>query len=168
LAVALPEAKPLRAVAPAPVAPPAAVAAPARIPAPVAAPIVKPRPAPALIAPTAKVRPGAVRKQPSIIAGPQIPSRYKVVEGGVETQIGVQLYGTRLGAVPLRVLGSGVPSVRLGDLLGLLRNRLDTTRYDRLATSAAADSYVSLGDLRAAGIPVRYDAARDELNLGDE
>jgi hypothetical protein len=102
------------------------------------------------------------------LAGPQIPSRYRLVEGGVETSIGVQMYGERLGAVPLRVLGNGVPSLQLGDLLGLIRTRLAPGQYERLSASAAAEEYVSLEVLRKAGIPVRYDAARDELKLGEE
>jgi hypothetical protein len=86
----------------------------------------------------------------------------------VETRIGVQMYGERLGAVPLRVLGSGVPTLRLGDLLGLVQTRLAPGQYERLAASAAAGEFVSLDTLRKAGIPVRYDAARDELKLGED
>ena len=171
------------ALVPAPKATPVATATPRsaapQLAMPAALPAVKAKPA----APAAKpaqalaVQPltkpalgkaTAARGKGPAVFGPQIPSRYKLVEGGVETQIGVQLYGERLGGVPLRVLGSGVPSLKLGDLLGLLKNRMALANYEALASSGAAEEFVSLDTLRKAGIAVRYDAARDELRLGEE
>lgn len=139
-----------------------------------AAPSPAPEPAAKALASVARPKTAATLAKPAplgkakALAGPQIPSRYRLVEGGVETSIGVQMYGERLGAVPLRVLGNGVPSLQLSDLLGLIRSRLAPGQYERLAASAAAEEYVSLEKLRQAGIPVRYDAARDELKLGEE
>lgn len=181
-----PEPEPAAALAtPLPVAAPAAVlsaAAPAAVQQDLASPaapaVVRqsaPTSAPRAAPITAKPKPSAAlaksvpSRSPALrLAGPQIPSRYRLVEGGVETRIGVQMYGERLGAVPLRVLGSGLPTLRLGDLLGLVQSRLTPGQYERLATSAAAEEFVSLDTLRKAGIPVRYDAARDELKLGED
>lgn len=153
----------------------ATASASTRLVTPAATPaLTAPAAAPKALAPTASPKPVAslakatARGKVKPLAGPQIPSRYKLVEGGVETRIGVQMYGERLGAVPLRVLGNGVPSLQLGDLLALVRSRLAPEQFERLSGSAAADEYVSLETLRKAGIPVRYDAARDELKLGEE
>lgn len=151
----LPAALPVQLPTPAPAA--LALANPAA-----KAPAAKPAPR----APLAKASPARIKR--AALIGPQIPSRYKLVDGGVESQIGVQFYDQALGKVPLRVLGSGVPSLRLGDLLDLLKDRMDPARYETLSSSGAAEEFVSLQQLRDAGIPVRYDAARDQLKLGEE
>lgn len=123
--------------------------------------------APATQRPLTKVAPSRT-KRAAVIAGPQIPSRYKLIDGGLETTIGAQLYGQPLGTIPLRITGSGQPALRLADLLALLKDRMDTARYERLAASSAAGEFVGFDTLRGAGIPVRYDATNDRLVLGEE
>ena len=71
--------------------------------------------------------------------------------------------GEALGAVALRDLGAKGQAIHLGSLVGLLQLRMPEAEYTRLATAAAADSFVTLDQLRAAGITVQYDARQDRL-----
>jgi hypothetical protein len=57
-------------------------------------------------------------------------------------------------------------SVKLVDVIGLIRPLMDQAAFDRLNSAASAQEYVSFETLRAAGIEVRYDAGHNQLSLG--
>ena len=57
------------------------------------------------------------------------------------------------------------PSIRVGDLLGLVADRMDPASANRFATAASADEYVSLAALRASGFNVSYNAGTDSISI---
>lgn len=71
--------------------------------------------------------------------------------------------GQALGAVTMRDLGAQGMAVHLGALVGLLKLRMPQAEFDRLSTAAAADQFVTLDQLRAAGISAQYDARAGRL-----
>jgi hypothetical protein len=93
--------------------------------------------------------------------------QYQQTGHGIEFSIPAVLFGEVVGKVPLRVGGANLISVRLGDLLGLVRGRMDPAAFERLSGSRQAEDYVSFSTLRDAGIDLQYDAAKDRLILGE-
>ena len=93
--------------------------------------------------------------------------RYRQTGNGIEFDIGAVLYGEVLGTVPVRVGQTDLISVRLGDLLALVQDRMAPEAYARLGAARVVNDYVSFSTLRDAGIEVRYDAANDRLILGE-
>lgn len=73
------------------------------------------------------------------------------------------VHGETLGAVTLRDLGAQGQMVHLGALVGLLKLRMPEAEFVRLGSAAAADRFVPLDQLRAAGITVQFDARKGRL-----
>lgn len=71
--------------------------------------------------------------------------------------------GEALGAVTLRDFGPAGVTIHLGALVGLLELRMPEAEFARLSSAAAAAEFVTLDQLRAAGIAVQLDAGRDRL-----
>jgi hypothetical protein len=69
-----------------------------------------------------------------------------------------------LGSIQFQV-ADGVVSVDIGQVLDLFEGRFDSARFAALRGSQSAQSFVSLKRLQAAGIPLEYNAAYDELTL---
>lgn len=103
--------------------------------------------------------------QPAARAAPG--NRYRLTGNGIEFRIPAVLFSEELGTVPLRIGSTNLVSVRLGDLLALVADRMDPAAHSRLVGSRQADEYVSFSTLRDAGIDLRYDAANDRLILGE-
>ena len=81
------------------------------------------------------------------------------------TQLTLRIGGSALGKVDFRVTDSRTIDVKLSGLLDLLAGHYDAGEFARLRSSAAADAYVSVDQLRALGLTVRYDPAYDELRI---
>lgn len=71
--------------------------------------------------------------------------------------------GEALGAVTLRDLGPQGQTVHLGALVGLLKLRMPEAEFVWLSNAAAADQFVTLDRLRAAGITIQFDARDGRL-----
>jgi hypothetical protein len=71
--------------------------------------------------------------------------------------------GEALGAVTLRDFGPQGQTVHLGALVGLLKLRMPEAQFAWLSSAAAADQFVTLDQLRAAGITVQLDARNGRL-----
>jgi len=71
--------------------------------------------------------------------------------------------GEALGAVTVRDLGAQGQAVHLGALVGLLKLRMPEAEFARLSGAAAADRFVTLDQLRAAGLTVQFDARESRL-----
>ncbi len=69
-----------------------------------------------------------------------------------------------LGQVEFQV-ADGQVAVRIGQVLDLFQGRIDGAEFAQLRASSAAREFVSLDRLHAAGIPLDYNAAYDELTL---
>lgn len=93
----------------------------------------------------------------------------KLVDGVVFHQVTVTVAGSPAKPVAVRIGADMKPSIKVGDLLGLVSDRMDQASVNRFASAASAEEYVSLAALRAAGFKVSYNAATDNLsiNTGD-
>lgn len=77
----------------------------------------------------------------------------------------VRLGGQAIGQVALQVTDTRAIAVQVGQLLDLIAGRYEQSEFAQLRQSDAASSFVTLDQLRAAGIDVQYDAVYDELRL---
>jgi hypothetical protein len=77
----------------------------------------------------------------------------------------VRVGDTALGSVALRTSEGQGFDVQLSGLLDLLADRFDSSEFERLRGSAAADTFVDLAQLRAIGLNLRYDPVYDELRV---
>lgn len=73
--------------------------------------------------------------------------------------------GEPLGAVTTRDFSDGSVAVHLRALLSLVKLRLPQTEFARFDASAAADRFVTLEDLRAAGIDAHLDPRNGRLSI---
>ena len=80
-------------------------------------------------------------------------------------QLTLRIGESAAGRVAVAMGDGSAMSVQLGGLLDALSDRLAPADFERLRSSSAADSFVTLDQLRAAGIALRYDAVYDELRL---
>lgn len=83
---------------------------------------------------------------------------------GSDQRLAVRSGGRVLGAVQFQV-NDGMVSVNIGQVLDLFEGRIDSARFAELRESQAALEFVSLDQLRSAGVPLDYNAAYDELTL---
>ena len=81
------------------------------------------------------------------------------------SELTVRLGEEAIGQVAFRTGDTGSIDVQLAGLLDLVADRMAPEEYTRLRGAAAADSYVSLDELRAIGLSLRYDPVYDELDL---
>lgn len=90
---------------------------------------------------------------------------YAVGPTGIDFALVASVNGIESGSLPLRVGTDDRLWVRLGDLLRLVQPRMDAAEYGRFAAAAKAAEYVEFDTVRAAGIDLRYDAARNRVAL---
>lgn len=69
------------------------------------------------------------------------------------------------GAVDFQQTPAGL-KVRLGSVVEVLADRYDLAQLERIRGSAAGNTFVSLAELQAKGIPISYDPVYDEFNIG--
>ena len=81
------------------------------------------------------------------------------------TEMVVRIGATALGKVDFRMTEARTIDVKLSGLLDLLADHYSDAEFARLRNSAAADTYVNLGQLRAFGLLVRYDPVYDEVRI---
>ncbi|RPF70941.1 hypothetical protein [Aurantiacibacter spongiae] len=80
-------------------------------------------------------------------------------------QLAVRLSDTTIGQVAFRVADNRGIEIQLAGLISLVAESLPPGEAERLAGAAAAQDYVSLDELAARGLPMRYNAAYDELQF---
>lgn len=80
------------------------------------------------------------------------------------SRLAVRSGDTVLGAVEFQV-ADGAVSVRIGQILDLFESGMEQARFAELRQSEASQQFVSLERIQAAGIPLEYNAAYDELTL---
>ncbi|MEO0462251.1 MAG: hypothetical protein AAF127_03915 [Pseudomonadota bacterium] len=98
--------------------------------------------------------------------GPQVLDGVKqALRLDVKDQLGTRVDGKIAGRVEFRQSLTTL-EVRLGSLLDLLRDRYDSAQFERLAASSAGDVFMTVPQLREAGIPISYDPVYDEFNIG--
>lgn len=88
---------------------------------------------------------------------------YSVSQDVISFTMPIEINGRASGSLPLQVSDSNMISVKLADLLEVFRTDPGAGGLAALANTAAAQEYVSFDQIRAAGIPIRYDAAHDRI-----
>lgn len=83
----------------------------------------------------------------------------------VSLTVATKLNGAAAGRVSLLIRDDENISVRLADLLAVIEPAVEPDLYSRLSASQAAQGYVTLNALRAAGIAIRFDDS-DRLVIG--
>ena len=89
----------------------------------------------------------------------------KLVGDVVFHRVTVTVAGSTAKPLDVRIGADMKPSIRVGDLLGLVSDRMDPVSANRFATAASADEYVSLAALRASGFNVSYNAGTDSISI---
>lgn len=107
------------------------------------------------------------RAQHGALAGAsaQPRAKYRMVGGAIEFKLPVQVNGEQLGNVTLHVMPDQKISLQLKELVTLFAPHLDSQILQALSGTATAEEFVTFDRLRAAGIDIRYDAARDQIRL---
>ena len=92
-------------------------------------------------------------------------SQYRLVGGTVEFQMPVVANGESLGNLTVHVSPNQELSLHLKELVALFADRIDPQARSAIEASRSVEEFVSFERLRETGIDVRYDAARERLNL---
>lgn len=88
-----------------------------------------------------------------------------VVGDTVFHQVTLSVAGSDGKAIDVRIGADMKPSLKVGDLLGLVSDRMDPDSAARFAAAASAGDYVSLATLRATGFEVAYNAGTDSISI---
>jgi hypothetical protein len=88
-----------------------------------------------------------------------------VVGDAVYHQLTVSVSGSDGKTVDVRIGADMKPSIKVGDLLALVSDRMDQDSAARFAAASGAGDYVSLATLRAAGFDVSYNAGADTISI---
>lgn len=117
---------------------------------------------------------GSVASQPfqPFLKGNPLTSRSAVGEAaaaGLEfkSQLVARVDGRVAGKFDFRQDGQTI-LVRLGSIVDLLEDRFAPDQFERFASAAASNSYLSIAQLNAAGVPLSYDPVYDEFNIGSK
>lgn len=84
-------------------------------------------------------------------------TRYQRTGNGIEFNVPTKINGTMAGNVPLLIADKQNISVKLGEILALIEPMMDKAEFAALSASSSANEFVTLNDLRAAGISVSFD-----------
>jgi hypothetical protein len=157
-------------------------AAPAALPTAAPAALASPAPAkataPAKAAPAALARPEQPQPRMASAFAPAAKAKamtapvgkagpgYTVTNGTIDFALATRINGQPAGALPLRVTPDDRLWLRMRDLLLLVRERMNPLEFDRIAMSSSLEDYVEFDTVRRAGIALRYDAARNQIDLG--
>lgn len=121
---------------------------------------------------TASSTPQVIGKTPAGQARPAEPtlsksavSEYRMTSRGVEFSTVARTHSVS-NQVRLLIADDESILVRLSDVLDLVRPLMPPLQFERFAGSANASQFISLNELREAGIPVRF-LKNDELAMGD-
>jgi hypothetical protein len=82
-----------------------------------------------------------------------------------KTQLDARVNGVLTGSVDFRQL-DGTIAIRLRSIANMMREQFSKTELSHLMSGKAIDSFVPLAQLQAAGIPVNYNPAYDEVEFG--
>lgn len=82
-----------------------------------------------------------------------------------KTKLDARVNGVLTGSVDFRQL-DGTIAIRLRSIANMMRERFSKTELSHIMNGQAIDSFVPLAQLQAAGIPVNYNPAYDEVEFG--
>lgn len=82
-----------------------------------------------------------------------------------KSKLDARVNGVLTGSVEFRQL-DGTIAIRLRSIANMMRERFDQTEFAEIIAGQSIDTFVSLAELQAAGIPVSYNPAYDEVEFG--
>ncbi|MEM1053372.1 MAG: hypothetical protein AAGI28_14885 [Pseudomonadota bacterium] len=82
-----------------------------------------------------------------------------------KTKLDARVNGVLTGSVDFQQL-DGTIAIRLRSIANMMREQFSKTEFARIASGNAIDTFVPLAQLQAAGIPVSYNPAYDEIEFG--
>lgn len=82
-----------------------------------------------------------------------------------KSKLDARVNGVLTGSVDFRQM-DGTIAIRLRSVANVMRERFTRAEFSRLMGGQGIDQYVPLAELQAAGIPVNYNPAYDELEFG--
>jgi len=83
----------------------------------------------------------------------------------IQSQLITRIDGRVAGQLEFQQTNKAL-AVRLGSVVELLKDRYNMSEFERITASSAADVFVTMAQLRDAGIPITYDPVYDEFNVG--
>lgn len=104
-------------------------------------------------------------KKSAAMAGQAAKPRARLIDGTVYHEATVRIAGQDSGGIAVRIGPDMKPSVKLGDLLGLVSAQMNPDDLARFSAAASAGDYVSFATLRSAGFTVDYNAAADTIAI---
>jgi len=118
--------------------------------------------------PTALIAPRAAAK-PSTSSAPKPRSastRDRILDATVFHPTTIMIGGQNAGQVDVRIGADMKPSIKVGDLLGMVSAQMDPELAAQLSAASGAADYVSFAMLRDAGFKVSYNAGADSVSIG--
>jgi len=82
-----------------------------------------------------------------------------------KTKLDARVNGVLTGSVDFQQL-NGTIAIRLRSVADMMREQFSKTEFAAISRGSAIDSFVTLAQLQAAGIPVNYNPAYDEIEFG--
>lgn len=92
-------------------------------------------------------------------------SELQLYRAEMPQQLAVRISERVVGEVGFRVNDNRAIEIQVGGLLALFQGDMDAETFERLSNSLAAQEFITLDDLAMRGLPMRYNAAYDELRF---
>ncbi len=123
-------------------------------------------PAPAVQAPVPSAKAGfASAVDPRRPASLPVSGSVSGFDLNIQSQLITRIDGQVAGQLDFKQTNNAL-AVRLGSIVELLHDRYDMSEFERITASSASDLFVTMSQLRGAGIPITYDPVYDEFNVG--
>jgi hypothetical protein len=82
-----------------------------------------------------------------------------------KAQLDARVNGVLTGSVDFRQ-GQGTIAIRLRSVANVMREQFSKAEYDAILGGRSIDTFIPLAELQAAGIPINYNPAYDEVEFG--
>ena len=82
-----------------------------------------------------------------------------------KTKMDARVNGVLTGSVDFQQ-GRGTIAIRLRSVANVMREQFSKAEYDAILAGRSIDSFIPLAELQAAGIPINYNPAYDEVEFG--
>ncbi len=124
------------------------------------------RPVPQQVPPPIPVRDAPARAVPAV-APPVSVSAEAAREAVIvpKSKLDARINGVLAGSVEFQQL-DGTIAIRLRSVVNMLRDRFSDEEFAHLISGAATNRFVTLAELKSAGIPISYNPAYDEIEFG--
>lgn len=104
---------------------------------------------------------------PALAAAPPAAIAPPVTDLQFTSSLDTRVDGRTMGQVDFQQSPAGL-KIRLGSVAEVLADRLPADELARIRNSSSGNAWLSLAELQAQGIPISFDPAYDEFNIGHE